>query len=242
MTDTVQMDKVQELFNLGAHMGHKKNRLHPKAKKFVYKMVDGVSVIDLTKTVDQLQKAKNKLKELGTEGKVLLVVATKKVAALTTGETAQKQHVPSMTTKWLPGLLTNFNTIIKNEQKMTKMKQARDNGDWDQFVKHERMKLSKDLAKLEKLYGGLQGITKKPDALLVCDIKKEKNAVNEARMNNIPVIACVDTNSNPDEVQFPIMMNDDAPEIVQHVMTELIEAYAKATVVEPAKEAKKAAK
>lgn len=199
-------------------------------------MVDGVSVIDLTQTVVQLKKAKSKLKELAAEGKVLLVVATKKVAAQTTAETAQKHNVSSVSTKWLPGLLTNFNTIIKNEQKMTKMKQARDNGDWDQFVKHERMKLSKDLAKLEKLYGGLLGISKRPDALLICDIKKEKNAVIEAKKNNIPVFAIVDTNSNPDEVEFPILMNDDAPEIVQHVMAELVQAYADGRVVESPKE------
>lgn len=236
MTDTVQIEKVQELFNLGAHLGHKKNRLHPKARKFVYKMVDGVSVIDLTKTVDQLAKAKNKLKEYAQEGKVLLVVATKKVASQTVSDLSKKYNVSSVTTKWLPGLLTNFNTLIKNEQKMTKMQQARDNGEWEQFVKHERMKMSKELARLEKLYGGLLGLTKKPDVLLICDIRKEKNAVVEAKSNVIPVVACVDTNSNPFDVEYPIVMNDDAPEIVEFVLNDLMKTYADARVVEPAKE------
>ncbi|OGK52367.1 30S ribosomal protein S2 [Candidatus Roizmanbacteria bacterium RIFCSPLOWO2_01_FULL_41_22] len=222
-----EVDKVQELFNLGAHLGHKKNRLHPKARKYLYKIMDSISIIDLTITVSQLEKAKQTLSQLAAEGKLLLVVATKKVANQFTAKLCEESHIPSVTTKWLPGLLTNFNTLIKNEKKLSQMKLQRDNGEWDKFVKHERLKMSKEVSKLEKFYGGLMGMIRKPDALLVLDIKKEKNSVNEAKKNNIPVIAFTDTNSNPDEVKWPIVVNDDAPVVVEYVMKELIEAYTK---------------
>lgn len=233
--------EVKELFDLGAHLGHKKNRLHPKAKKYVYRMVEGVSVIDLTKSVEMLKKAKEVLKNLAKEEKVILVVATKKISSALMTELGKKHEVSFMTSKWLPGLLTNFDTIIKNVHKLNTMRDQEKNGDWEQFVKHERMKMSKEIAKLDKLYGGLTNLKKKPDALLVLDIKKEKNAVNEAKQNNIPVIAVVDTNSNPDEVAYPIMLNDDASVVIEYVMTQLLESYTKGKATDNPKTAEKKA-
>lgn len=219
--------EVMELFNLGAHLGHKKNRLHPKAKKFVYRMVDGVSVIDLTKSVELLKKAKQVLAEMAKEDKQILVVGTKKIASQLVSDISKKNDVPYITSKWLPGLLTNFKTIIKNVQKLNDMREQETKGEWEQFVKHERLKLAKEAAKLEKLYGGLKNLTKIPDALLILDIKKEKNAVVEGKKNKLPVIAVVDTNSNPEEVDYPIVVNDDAPVVIEYVMTQLIESFSK---------------
>jgi small subunit ribosomal protein S2 len=228
MTDQTHIQEAEALFKLGAHLGHKKNRLHPKSKKYLYSVIDGVSVIDLAQTVQQMNKAKNVLAEAGKEGKVVLVVATKKVASTYTSDLCKELGVAFITTKWMPGLLTNFDTLIKNVRKFTQMKEQQANGEWDQFVKHERMKMAKEMTRLEKLYGGLEKLTKKPDVLLIVDIKKEKNAVIEAKAYNIPVVAMVDTNSNPEEVGFPIIVNDDAPAVVEFVVNELVQTYAKA--------------
>ena len=168
-----QTQEIERLFQLGAHLGHKKNRLHPKARKFIYKIVNGVSIIDLTKTVTHLDTAKKLLKEYAKEGKVILVVVTKKVANHEAYEICKTNDIPCITTKWLPGLLTNFETIMKNVKKLQTYKEQQITGEWDKFVKHERIQLSKEMVKLEKLYGGLLNLKKKPDALFIVDIKKE---------------------------------------------------------------------
>ncbi|MEN9327404.1 MAG: 30S ribosomal protein S2 [Chitinophagales bacterium] len=222
-----QTQEVERLFQLGAHLGHKKNRLHPKARKYIYKIVNGVSIIDLTKTVTYLDSAKALLKQYAKEGKTLLVVVTKKVANHEAFEICKANDIPSITTKWLPGLLTNFETIMKNVKKLQTYKDQQTTGEWEKFVKHERIQLSKEMTKLEKLYGGLLQLKKKPDAMFIVDIKKEKNAVTEAKKNNLPIIAVVDTNSNPDQVDVPIVVNDDSPAVVQSVIQDLLQTYIK---------------
>lgn len=232
MNDTVKTsakieEEVRKLFELGAHLGHKKNRLHPKARKYVYKVVNSVSIIDLTKTADKLQKTKTYLEKEAKEQKNMLVVATKKIASQFATDLCKTHNLSYMTTKWLPGLLTNFSTIIKNVKKLQSLKEQRDGGEWDKFVKHERIKLNKELLRLERFYGGLINLTKKPDILLLIDSKKERNALSEAKKNAIPVIGIIDTNSNPDHVDYPIIVNDDSAQVLQHVLSDLIGAYVK---------------
>lgn len=229
MVTTTELTKehtkeVEKLFQMGAHLGHKKNRLHPRARKFVYKIVNGGSIIDLTLTVSMLTEAKRMLTEYGNDGKMVLVVVTKKVANQFTVEYCGNNNVPFIASKWLPGLLTNFETIIKNVKKLKTLREQRENGEWDKFVKHERMKLDKEVMKLDKLYGGIVEMMRRPDVIVCVDTRKEKNAVKEAKNNNIPVIAIVDTNSNPDEV-LPVVMNDDSPELVQYVLKQMVDAY-----------------
>jgi len=221
------MSDVKQLFEMGAHLGHKKNRLHPKSRRFIYKIVNGVSIIDLTLTVDQLEIAAKALSQAKKEGKNLLVVATKKVAAQYVAELSKENQIPAVTSKWLPGLLTNFDTIIKNVKRLKKMQEEKVNGEWEKYVKHERMAMDKEITKLSKFYGGLVYLEKRPDILLIVDIKKEKNAVNEARMYNLPIVALTDTNTNPELVHFPIVINDDSAEVVQFVIKKLVEAYVK---------------
>lgn len=220
-----QTKAVEDLFKLGAHLGHKKNRLHPKARKYVYQIINGVSVIDLTLTVQNLDQVKKLMKEYAKDGKKLLVVCTKKVASHYVLDLCEKHQIPSVTTKWLPGLLTNFDTIIKNMRHLKDLREQKEKGEWDQFVKHERMALDKEVSKLTKFYGGIIHLDKKPDIIFVVDIKKEKNAIKEAKMNKIPVFAIVDTNSNPDEIKDPIMINDDSFEVLQYILNQVIEAY-----------------
>ena len=220
-------EEVEQLFKLGAHLGHKKNRLHPRARKFVYKIINGTSIIDLTLSVANLTEAKKFLEQQGREAKIPLVVATKKLISQSASEYCQQHSIPYITSKWLPGLLTNFETIMKNVKKLQELKDQRLAGEWEKFVKHERMKLEKEMFKLDKLYGGILNLQRRPDLIITVDIKKEQNSIVESNMYNIPVIAIADTNGNTDMVRYPIVMNDDSPEVVQYVLKSLIDSYIK---------------
>ena len=218
--------KVEKLFAAGAHLGHKSNRVHPKTNKFIYSFENGVSIIDLTKTVDYLEKAKKFVSELGKNEKVLLVICTKKIASNLTKELCIKNNILFINTKWPAGLLTNFEMIIKNVKKLNSMKEEKEKGDWNKFVKHEQVKLDKELNKLEKFYGGIANLKKLPDALFIIDIKKEKNSVKEAGEMKVLTIAVTDTNADPDPINYPIPGNDDSITSIEYFLTEIIEAYA----------------
>lgn len=217
---------VERLFNAGVHLGHKKNRLHPKARKFVYKIVNGTAIIDLVQTVAQIKAATAFLKKAKADGKSLLVVATKKTISTYVADLCKENGIPFISVKWMPGLLTNFETLMKNVKKMTELEDAKTRGEWEQYVKHERTRMSKELNRLKKLYAGLAKLEKKPDAMFIVDIKKEKNALTEALKNSIPVVALLDTNANPNLVPFPIVGNDDSASAAQLVIKDVIDAYA----------------
>jgi len=219
---------IERLFNAGVHLGHKKNRLHPKARKYIYKMVNGTAIIDLTITLAQIEAAQAFIKEQAKAGKYLLVVATKKTVSQFVDELCKEHGISSITVKWMPGLLTNFETLMKNVKKMNELEEAKTKGEWDKFVKHERTKFSKELYRLNKLYSGLSKMEKRPDVMFIVDVKKEKNALNEAQKNNIPVIALLDTNANPDTVTYPVVGNDDSANAAQIVIKDVIDAYATA--------------
>ena len=225
MMNQTNLKEVEELFKLGAHLGHKKSRLDPKAKKNVYKIINGTSIIDLTKTVTQLEKATNFLKTSAKEGKTVLVVGTKKVAANYLTDYCFENKLPYITSKWLPGLLTNFETLMNNVKKLKTFKADRDSGELDKLVKHERIELGKRISKLEKLYGGLEELNGKPDIIIIIDTKKEKNALKEAQTFNIPVVALIDTNYNPERIQYPIVANDDSAQVVEFIMSSILGVY-----------------
>ena len=222
---TANVAELKKLFEAGLHLGHKKNRLHPKARKFVYKIDKGVSIIDLTQTITQLKDAEAFLKEAGKEGKSILVVATKKIAVPLVTELAHKHSLSYITNKWLPGLLTNFETIIKNVKKLEDLKTQKSDESWERLTKHERGKISKYIVRLERFYGGLTQLTRMPDILLVIDVKKEHNAVVEARTSGIPVVGISDTNADPGLVDYPIVANDDSPEAVTFLIEKLLNSY-----------------
>lgn len=223
MTDVDK--KVEELFAAGCHLGHKTNKIHPKAKKYIYTVDNGTSIIDLTKTVHLLEKAKEFTSSLAKNNKVLLVVVSKRIASSFISDVCQKNNLPYVTVKWPAGLLTNFDMIIKNVKKLKTMREEKSEGAWNKFVKHEQIKLQKELNKLEKFYGGISTLERLPDALFVVDIKKEKNAVKEAIEKKIPIIAVVDTNVNPDTINYPIPGNDDAASSIEYFVKEIVNAY-----------------
>jgi len=218
-------EQVQKLFSINAHLGHRKNRLHPKAKKYVYQIINGVTIIDLTKTVHEFEQAKNFLNQLGKNNQSIILVATKKVISQFAAKLAAKNNIHYITNKWLPGLLTNFETIIRNVKKLNQLEKEKVEKAWDKFVKHERVKLEKEIIKLKRLYGGIAHLEKKPDALIIVDIRKEKNALKEAKENNIKTVAILDTNCNPETVDYPIVANDDSDTSLEYLLTELVDSY-----------------
>lgn len=224
-TAAADLKQVQSLFEAELHLGHKKNRLHPRARKYVYRIDNGVSIIDLTQTVPQLNAAKEFIAKLKEENKVLLVVATKKVASQVVMDFCKTHSLSYLTTKWLPGLLTNFETLAKNIKKLNDLKTAEAQGDWGKLAKHEVVKLKKQIAKLEKFYGGINTLVKHPDALFIIDSKKENNAVVEAAKTKIPVVAITDTNTDPSSVTYPIVANDDSPKSIEYLIAELLKPY-----------------
>lgn len=222
MKDISDTKKIQELFDAGIHLGHKKNRVHPKAKKYIYTMEKGVSIIDLPQTLTQLKNAQKFLTDSVKESFTILVVATKKVGSDYAAEICEKAGIPYITTKWMSGLLTNFDTIMKNVKKLKELREEKETGSWNKLVKHERTKLDKKISKLKKFYGGLINLEKLPDVLLILDTKQENNALTEAIKTKTKVVAIIDTNSNPDLVTYPIVANDDSPTAVQYLLNELI--------------------
>ncbi|OGK28715.1 30S ribosomal protein S2 [Candidatus Roizmanbacteria bacterium RIFCSPHIGHO2_02_FULL_40_9] len=213
------------LLSYGLHLGHTKQKLHPKAKKYVYKIEKGIAIIDLFQSASFFDKAKEHLSELGKQGKIVLFVATKKSAKDTVRELCKENNIPYMTSKWVGGFLTNINEIFKNIKKMNQMREDRDSGVWDKLPKHERVALSKKLNRIASIYVGVEHLDKLPDALFIIDIKKESNALKEALQTGIETIAVVDTNVNPDDVNYPIPANDDAVLSVKYIAEQAVKAY-----------------
>lgn len=224
----VDTDKqIQELFNAKAHLGHKTSRVHPKAKRFIYSVENGISIIDLIKTSDLLEIALKFIQQLAKQNKKLLVVCTKRIASNKIQEICQKYSISYVCSKWPAGLITNFETITKNIKKLIQMRKDKEEGVWQKFVKHDRTKLEKQLSKLTKDYNGLTQLVKLPDALFVIDIKKEKNAVDEAGKLSIPVVAIADTNIDPELVDYPIPANDDSLSSIEFITNLIVESYVK---------------
>ncbi len=219
---------IQKLFELNAYIGHKSSKTHPKAKKlFVFKNENKISLIDLSKTVEYLKKAKEFAQSLGEENKKIIFVGTKKTISNIIENLCSKNNLMYVSSKWPPGLLTNFDTLKRNIELLRTMKKEAENGEWEKFPKHERLKLKKKLNKLLKVYGGIMDLEELPDAVYIVDLRKERNAVNETLKLNIKTIAIVDTNVDPTLVDYPIPANDDFPQVVEFITKEIIESYLK---------------
>ncbi|OGK14889.1 30S ribosomal protein S2 [Candidatus Roizmanbacteria bacterium RIFCSPLOWO2_02_FULL_37_19] len=215
----------QKLLQYGLHLGHKKQKVHPKSKKFIHSVEKGVSIIDLFKTAEYLDQAIKILKKFGSEGKTLLYVATKKVAREPVSTICKENNIFYITNKWVGGFLTNFTEIKKNIERMNTMREEQKSGAWAKLPKHERIALEKKINRIASIYDGVAQLDKLPDVLCILDIRKEQNAVIEAQIMNIPTIAVVDTNVDPDLVSYPIPANDDAVVSIKYITEELIKAY-----------------
>lgn len=210
--------QIEDLLLAGSHFGHLTRRWDPKMKKYIFMERNGIHIIDLKKTLDLLLEACNSISKISSEGKKILFVGTKKQAKQIIKDEAERCGAFYVCERWLGGMLTNFNTVRKSIKKLTNIQKMESDGTIDKFVKKERLILSRDREKLEKVLNGIVNMTRLPGAIFVVDIKKEHIAISEAKKLNIPVYAIVDTNCDPDLVDYPIPANDDAVKSIEIIL------------------------
>jgi small subunit ribosomal protein S2 len=216
----------RELLEAGVHFGHQTRRWNPKMGRYLYGERSGIYIIDLEKTLSGLEEAYAFVRDLGRRNGVVLFVGTKKQAQDIMVENAERVGMPYVTTRWLGGMLTNFQTVSRRLLRLRELREMERTGAFDYLPKKEAIRLRHEKEKLERNLGGMQSLERLPDAVFVIDTKKEHIAVSEARKLGIPVIAIVDTNCDPDEVDYVIPGNDDAIRAVSLVTRIIAEALA----------------
>src|SRR5512141_1980893 len=216
----------RELLEAGVHFGHQTRRWNPKMGRYLYGERSGIYIIDLEKTLTGLEEAHGFTRDLGRRGGVVLFVGTKKQAQEVISDNAIRVGMPYVTTRWLGGMLTNFQTVSRRLIRLRELREMERTGAFDYLPKKEAIRLRHEADKLERNLGGMQALDRLPDAIFVIDTKKEHIAVNEARKLGMPVIAIVDTNCDPDEVDYVIPGNDDAIRSVSLVTRIIADALA----------------
>jgi small subunit ribosomal protein S2 len=214
----------QELLDAGVHFGHLKRKWNPHMAPYIFMERNGIHIIDLQKTADKLEDAAAALRQIAKSGRKILFVATKKQAKDIVAERVKKVNMPYVTERWPGGMLTNFPTIRKAVKKMSSIDSMATDGTFATLSKREKLQIMRQRAKLEKNLGSIADLTRLPAAVFVVDISKEYIAVREARRLNIPVFAMVDTNSDPNQVEFPIPANDDASKSISLIVNVICEA------------------
>ncbi len=200
----------QQLLEAGVHFGHLRKKWNPKMLPYIFAEKKGIHIIDLNKTVDALQEASAALKQIAKSGKKVMFVATKKQAKEIVSECARRVNMPFATERWLGGMLTNFNTVRKSVKKMQSIEKMLADGSAESLTKKERLTLTRDKDKMEKVLGGIAQLGRLPAALFIVDIGHEHIALAEAKRLGITTFGMVDTNSDPNKIDFPIPANDDA--------------------------------
>lgn len=218
------MVTMKDLLECGVHFGHQTRRWNPKMKKFIFGVRKNIHIIDLQKTLRYFRYTYNVVRDAASEGKVIMFVGTKKQASATLKEYAESINAPYVNYRWLGGMLTNFSTIKKSVRRLEIIEEMEASGQIELLTKKERLMLTRKKEKLEKYLGGVRHLKKVPDMLFVVDILKEKIAVGEARRLGIPVVAPLDTNCDPDLIDYPIPGNDDAIRSIQLFCKEISDA------------------
>lgn len=213
-----------ELLESGAHFGHLKSKWNPAMAPYIYAEKNGIHIIDLNKTVAKIDEAANALKQIARSGRKVLFVATKKQAKDIVSEQVKTVNMPYVTERWPGGMLTNFATIRKSVRRMGQIDKMFADGTFSNVSKRERLQFSRERAKLETQFGSIADLTRLPAALFIVDITKEHIAVAEARRLNIPTFAIVDTNSNPNMVDYAIPANDDASTSIAYIIELMVNA------------------
>lgn len=216
---------MKELLESGVHFGHQVKRWNPKMKRYIFGERNGIYIIDLQKTMKGLEDAYNFIKQVAANGQSVLFIGTKKQAQDAISEDSQRVGAFFVNHRWLGGMLTNFTTIRKSISKMKKIEEMREGGTFDVLTKKEVSKLEKEKEKLLKYFGGIQDMQDVPGAVFIIDPKKERIAVREARRLSIPVVAVVDTNCDPDEIDYVIPGNDDAIRAIRLITSRMADAY-----------------
>jgi small subunit ribosomal protein S2 len=215
---------IKELLEAGVHFGHQTKRWNPKMKKYLFGERNGIYIIDLQKTLKMFQEASVFLRDAATRGESVLFVGTKKQAADTIQEEAARAGMYFVNRRWLGGTLTNFQTITKSISRLKQLEDMQATGKFEAFSKKEVLRLEREMEKLNNALMGIKGMEQLPGAVFIIDPKKERIAVREARRLGIAVIAVVDTNCDPDEIDFPIPGNDDAIRAIRLLVSRLADA------------------
>jgi small subunit ribosomal protein S2 len=216
----------QQLLEAGVHFGHLRKKWNPKMLPYIYAEKKGIHIIDLNKTVECLQETALALKNIAKSGKKIMFVGTKKQAKEIVTECAKKVNMPYVTERWLGGMLTNFNTVRKSVKKMQSIEKMLNDGSFDNITKKERLQLSRDKDKMEKVLGGIAQLGRIPAALFIIDIGHEHIAMAEAKRLGITTFGMVDTNCDPNKVDFPVPANDDATKSIAIITNYITAAIA----------------
>lgn len=216
----------QQLLEAGVHFGHLKKKWNPKMLPYIFAEKKGIHIIDLNKTVECLQETAAALKQVALSGKKILFVGTKKQAKDIVTECAKKVNMPFVTERWLGGMLTNFNTVRKSVKKMQSIEKMLGDGSFDSITKKERLTLSRDRDKMEKVLGGIAQLGRVPAALFIVDIGHEHIALAEAKRLGITTFGVVDTNCDPNKVEFAVPANDDATKSIAIIVNYITAAIA----------------
>lgn len=209
---------LDELLESGAHFGHQTKHWNPKMEEYIYGSENGVHIFDLTKTKPMLEEALEFLAKSVKEGKTVLLLGTKKQIKDKVREVAEEVGVPYVYERWLGGTISNFSQMKRSIKKMEEMKENMASGAYNKYTKKERLLIEREIARLERFFGGIAALENIPDVLFVIDTKREASAVFEANAKKVKIVGIVDSNSDPDLVDYPIPMNDDASKALEYVL------------------------
>ncbi len=220
--------QIKDLLEAGVHFGHQTRRWNPKMAPYIFTERNGIHIIDLQKTANKVDEAYRFISDVAKDGKNILFVGTKKQARTVVCDEAQRCGMYYVSERWLGGMLTNHKTISKRIDRLNEIKEMEEDGTFDKLSKKEVLKLRAELERLEKFLGGIKDMDEMPGALFIVDSKKEKIAISEARILGIPIVGVIDTNCDPDDVDFIIPANDDAIRSVKLIASTIADAIIEA--------------
>jgi len=209
---------LEDLMDAGAHFGHQTKRWNPKMEEHLYGQEDGVHIFDLTKTKPLIDEALEFLAKEAKEGKKILILGTKKQIKDKVAEVAEKIGVAYVNERWLGGTISNFDQMKRSITKMEEMKENLATGFYNKYTKKERLLIDREITRLERFFGGVKSLTGIPDVLFVIDTKRESAAVREASTKKVQIVGIVDSNADPDLIDYPIPMNDDASKALEYIL------------------------
>jgi small subunit ribosomal protein S2 len=217
---------MKALLESGVHFGHRTHKWHPAMKPYIFTERNGIHIIDLQKTVKSLEQAYNLVRDTVAQGGVVLFVGTKRQAQETIQEEALRAGMPYVTERWLGGMLTNWRTIRQRINELERLERMRDKGDFERLTKKEALMLNRQIERLEILLGGIRQMIRLPELLFVVDVRREETAIHEANLLKIPVIALVDTNCDPRNIDYVVPSNDDAIRAIKLLVAKIADAAA----------------
>ena len=217
---------LEEMIEAGCHFGHRSERWNPKAAPYIFGIKDGVHIFDLDKTRLLLIDAMSEIARRASEDQKILLVGTKQQATDIIRKVAGESGMPYITDRWLGGIFTNFDQMKKSLAKLDKMKKEREAGEYKKFTKREQLLIDREIARLTKLFGGIESLQELPHMVVIVDTSREDTALTEARKMGVPIVGIVDSNADPTLVDFPIPANDDSIKSVEYIIGKLGEAIA----------------